>query len=276
MPYDNFLSSVRCLDTKRLGKQRLECYQMIHLLLDREKKAWRRHPAFVMWQGYSQALVAYFFICCNEFRARGYRENLARKMLDEASALMSSPNPATGPNTAAIVSIQLFKEYEDLDVTKDYLPKIAYVNAYVKRPVWVDHPLSISGYRSNLLRKDPKHYGQFGWTEPPDLEYFWGGLLKLKRLLGKNYKHYYLVNPPGISYDNAANDTSGLSINFSLDFLKGNNYFRLSTSSDTVSYFANGGSTDFQRIPSDKFSKIVSILKECRFEEEIRKVLDSI
>lgn len=28
-------------------------------------------------------------------------------------------------------------------------------------------------HRSNLLRKAPEHYGQFGWTEPNDLEYYW-------------------------------------------------------------------------------------------------------
>ena len=24
-----------------------------------------------------------------------------------------------------------------------------------------------------LLRKDPDYYGRFGWSEPPDLPYFW-------------------------------------------------------------------------------------------------------
>lgn len=30
-----------------------------------------------------------------------------------------------------------------------------------------------ASHRSNLLRKDPIHYGQFGWTEPNDLPYVW-------------------------------------------------------------------------------------------------------
>ena len=30
-----------------------------------------------------------------------------------------------------------------------------------------------ASHRSNLLRKDPEHYMQFGWTEPPDLPYVW-------------------------------------------------------------------------------------------------------
>lgn len=30
-----------------------------------------------------------------------------------------------------------------------------------------------ASHRSNLLRKEPEHYTQFGWTEPPDLAYVW-------------------------------------------------------------------------------------------------------
>jgi hypothetical protein len=29
-------------------------------------------------------------------------------------------------------------------------------------------------HRSNLLRKDPEHYGKFGWNVPNDLNYIWG------------------------------------------------------------------------------------------------------
>ena len=30
-----------------------------------------------------------------------------------------------------------------------------------------------ASHRSNLLKKDPEHYGQFGWSEPHDLAYVW-------------------------------------------------------------------------------------------------------
>ena len=40
------------------------------------------------------------------------------------------------------------------------------------QPWWGDERLHAS-HRSNLLRKDPAHYGRFGWTEPPDLPYHW-------------------------------------------------------------------------------------------------------
>ena len=44
---------------------------------------------------------------------------------------------------------------------------------YNKRPSWLGDEKFHASHRSNLLRKDPKYYGQFGWTEPTDLPYVW-------------------------------------------------------------------------------------------------------
>lgn len=40
-------------------------------------------------------------------------------------------------------------------------------------PVWLGNEDFHASHRSNLLRKDPVYYGQFGWTEPDNLPYFW-------------------------------------------------------------------------------------------------------
>ena len=40
-------------------------------------------------------------------------------------------------------------------------------------PLWIGDSSFHASHRSNLLRKDPKWYGQFGWSEPPDLPYVW-------------------------------------------------------------------------------------------------------
>lgn len=40
-------------------------------------------------------------------------------------------------------------------------------------PPWVYDERLISSHRSNLLRKDSVYYGKFGWTETPDLPYYW-------------------------------------------------------------------------------------------------------
>lgn len=47
----------------------------------------------------------------------------------------------------------------------------------LREPLVMPHWFGLSAFhqahRSNLLRKDPEHYGQFGWPEPDDLEYVW-------------------------------------------------------------------------------------------------------
>jgi len=51
--------------------------------------------------------------------------------------------------------------------------KMARTGGRAKMPPWLgDHALHAS-HRSNLLRKDPEFYGQYGWTEGPDLPYVW-------------------------------------------------------------------------------------------------------
>jgi hypothetical protein len=40
-------------------------------------------------------------------------------------------------------------------------------------PWWLDDPRLCASHRSNLLRKNPEYYGQFGWKEPSNLPYFW-------------------------------------------------------------------------------------------------------
>jgi len=40
-------------------------------------------------------------------------------------------------------------------------------------PPWIGQENFHASHRSNLLRKKPDHYGQFGWDEPRDLPYVW-------------------------------------------------------------------------------------------------------
>ena len=46
-------------------------------------------------------------------------------------------------------------------------------------PYWLGNSDFHASHRSNLLRKDPEHYAQFGWTESDDLPYVWGSDQKL-------------------------------------------------------------------------------------------------
>ena len=52
---------------------------------------------------------------------------------------------------------------------KIIVPNIAPIS-----PSWLGNPDFHASHRSNLLRKDPEHYAQFGWTESDNLPYVWG------------------------------------------------------------------------------------------------------
>lgn len=75
LPYADFEQSARCLDWKRLGKQRVEAHQIL-LTLQTGKKAWSNHPVVQMWRGYEQALCLYRNIFIQEWTRRGYRNTM--------------------------------------------------------------------------------------------------------------------------------------------------------------------------------------------------------
>ena len=59
LPLPDFHKSLACLDSKRLGKQRLETHQILKVLSG-ESEAWKNHPAVKMWIGFDNSLIEYF------------------------------------------------------------------------------------------------------------------------------------------------------------------------------------------------------------------------
>lgn len=142
LPLPSFRGSAKCLDNKRLGKQRVECKQVL-LCLGVEigehkpgKAGWRHHPAVLMWAGHEVALLVYAIVVCREWTSRGFQDRLEDEFV-----------------TA----------YGRLRPTID-------VNRY---PPWFGSPELHASHRSSLLRKDLRHYSQFGWDDPIYLPYFW-------------------------------------------------------------------------------------------------------
>lgn len=78
LPYDNFAASARVLDRQRLGKQRVEAWQIM-LALNGLSKGWVNHPATRMWRGYEEALAQYGDVMCFEWIRRGYRDTLLER-----------------------------------------------------------------------------------------------------------------------------------------------------------------------------------------------------
>ena len=132
-PAIGFPDCAKTLDDKRLGKQRVECLQILKALRG-ETKGWRNHPATLMWYGHEEALTIYMNCCIDEWVRRGFKNTMQR--------------------------LALFPSMPDR-----YWPDWI-LDWEVRQKV-------IDSHRSNLLRKDPVFYGQYGWNVPPDLPYFW-------------------------------------------------------------------------------------------------------
>ncbi len=75
LPYSDFDESVACLDYRRLGKQRVEAYQILRTLRNK-KSGWKNHPAVLMWKGYESALSLYMNKCIIEWKRRGYNNTM--------------------------------------------------------------------------------------------------------------------------------------------------------------------------------------------------------
>lgn len=79
LPYPSFAESARCLDNKRLGKQRVECLQILNALAN-PAKGWQNHPAVKMWRGHTPSLVLYGCEVCLEWKARGFKDTCLEKI----------------------------------------------------------------------------------------------------------------------------------------------------------------------------------------------------
>lgn len=79
LPYSDFFKTAQVLDRQRLGKQRVECLQILKCLLEEENR-WKNHPAVKMWKKYENCLVLYGIIICREWKSRGYKDTCYEKI----------------------------------------------------------------------------------------------------------------------------------------------------------------------------------------------------
>lgn len=75
LPLPDFRASLRSLDNRRLGKQRVEGLQLLNAL-EGKTKGWRNHPAAVMWRENVAALRLYTNIAIEEWIGRGFRNSM--------------------------------------------------------------------------------------------------------------------------------------------------------------------------------------------------------
>ena len=133
LPYSDIVQSLKVLDDKRLGKQRVETHQIINAITGRPKldgtpyKGWLNHPCSVMWRNYVPLLKLYFNASIDEWESRGFKNTMVREVVEDN----------------------------------------------VLYPEWWGNKKFHDSHKSNLLKKDPEFYAQFGWDVDPTSPYVW-------------------------------------------------------------------------------------------------------
>lgn len=74
LPSKDFNVAAKMLDSKRLNKQILECYQILKVLSGfSESGGWRNHPAVLMWKGSESLLFTYAMAMVREADRRNIK-----------------------------------------------------------------------------------------------------------------------------------------------------------------------------------------------------------
>jgi len=143
LPHPDFEASARALDAKRLGKQRVECLQVLRGLTV-PTYGWRHHPAVKMWRGRLEALGRYTLTCCEVWVERGFADTVATTIAAELAG-------------AGVVHVRTQAE-------------LAAAGAL---PPWLGDEDFHRSHQSSLVRKDPDFYRPQFAGVPDDLPYVW-------------------------------------------------------------------------------------------------------
>jgi hypothetical protein len=143
LPYPDFAASAAVLDTKRLGKQRVETLQVVRALTV-PGYGWQNHPAVLMWRGHLEALGRYGFVVVDAWLARGFGDTCAPSIRQDLAG-------------AGVDRVRTQAE-------------LATAGAL---PPWLGDAAVHRSHQSALLRKDPAFYGPLFPDVPDDLPYVW-------------------------------------------------------------------------------------------------------
>ena len=134
MPLNTYRTSALALDNKRLGKQRVEAYQILRTLFG-INAGWANHPAVKLWRGHEASLCLYAMAMCSEWVRRGFTDNLFPYFNENYQDLLAYGEPV--------------------------IPELL-----LRKDLQVSH-------QSNLIRKDPTYYSKLFDGVPDNLPYIW-------------------------------------------------------------------------------------------------------
>ncbi|MEN3047718.1 MAG: pyrimidine dimer DNA glycosylase/endonuclease V [Candidatus Caldarchaeales archaeon] len=159
-PYVDWRRSAEVLDDRRLGKQRVECKQVLNAILRKlgliedGRRGWLNHPIVLLYfndgKPYVSDLVGFFRACVEEWRRRGYSSSIG---LDDIAPLLARIETTEGTPVTRVHEI----EYRRILLMKD--PE-HYVRAFPREEVievLETGPVFVSGINGWLF-EDLKRY----------------------------------------------------------------------------------------------------------------------
>jgi len=153
LPWQGFTESARVLDTRRLGKQRVETIQLLRALTV-PGYGWRHHPAAAMWAGYEEALVRYGLDVCSVWCAIGNADTCAVTLMADLAGTIGQTSVRTQDELAAADEL----------------------------PPWLGEQALHRSHQAALVRKDPEHYRRYFPDVPDDLPYVWPASDRARRV----------------------------------------------------------------------------------------------
>jgi len=201
LPFPDFAESAKCLDNRRLGKQRVEAKQILRINLlksapfvhscaicgkvyfldeeipvdcmrgiehrypDEVKIPWENHPAVLMWRGCELAIAYYGFVICKEWISRGFKDNQLKFFGDYCHKSLHEFQP----------NINFWKgedDYIDYPDEGTFASNNFYL--FCEFPDWMGNSNLHFSHQANLLRKDYNHYSKyFNIPNYEEIPYYW-------------------------------------------------------------------------------------------------------
>lgn len=152
LPSANPVITARWLDSKRLNKQILECYQILNVLSGKSPTGgWRNHPAVLMWRGFERGLWSYVQAMILEARSRGIKtennEANLNRLKDQCWEDWGNNAPSFWNDNNKLMRVTTTHKASLFDKDPMYYSKFSYAkNSFYNQPCcptckyyWVTH-----------------------------------------------------------------------------------------------------------------------------------------
>lgn len=162
VPLPDFADTMAVLDRRRLGKQRVETFQILATLLriptldGKIRDGWRHHPAVKMWRGHEVSLARYGLAACDAWSSRGHQDNMWPAF---AMITISARDRTVCPNWREVIDETVrASRLDSVRRTERWFRSLSEPLVDRELPPWWGRPDVHSSHRAMLRAKEPEWY----------------------------------------------------------------------------------------------------------------------